>query len=112
MAITLPAVPSLRLRRSWPRFSLSLLRAAALTAGAMPLGAQQLKRQRTSTLLSLAGVTAALVVIFAQLGVERSVYDSAIRLHRAVVGDLILVPPGFKSLQNHAEVPVGTGDLI
>lgn len=112
MALVLPAAPSPAVRRWWPRFSLARFRAAALTAGAMPLGAQQLKRQRTSTLLSLAGVTAALVVIFAQLGVERSVYDSAIRLHQAVVGDLILVPPGFKSLQLHAEVPVGTGDLI
>ena len=58
----------------------------------MPLGAQQLKRQRTSTLLSLAGVTASLLVIFAQLGIERAVYDSAIRLHRSVAGDLVLVP--------------------
>jgi hypothetical protein len=31
-------------------------------------------------------------VIFAQLGIERAVYDSAIRLHRSVVGDLVLVP--------------------
>ena len=113
MALTLPANPSPALRRwRWPTFSLDKFRAAAVTASAMPLGAQQLKRQRTSTLLSLAGVTAALVVIFSQLGVEHSVYDSAVRLHRSVVGDLILVPPGFKSLQLHAEVPAGTGDLI
>src|SRR5262249_50005921 len=64
MALTLPAPPSLRLRRWWPRFSLAQLRAAAKTAIAMPLGAQQLRRQRTSTLLSLAGVTASLLVIF------------------------------------------------
>jgi len=78
----------------------------------MPLGAQQLKRQRTSTLLSLAGVTAALVVIFAQLGVERSVYESSVRLHRAITGDLVLVPPGFRSLQLHAELSSGTSDLV
>ncbi len=73
MAITLPAVPSLLLRRRWPRFSLAALRTAAVTAAAMPLGAQQLKRQRTGTLLSLAGVTAALLVIFAPLRIERAV---------------------------------------
>jgi hypothetical protein len=44
----------------------------------MPLGAQQLKRQRTSTLLSLGGVTASLLVIFAQLGIERAVYESSV----------------------------------
>ena len=78
----------------------------------MPLGAQQLRRQRTSTLLSLAGVTASLLVVFAQLGIERAVYDSSIRLHRAVVADLVLVPPGFKSLQLHAEVPVAMTDIV
>ncbi|MBX9942554.1 MAG: ABC transporter permease [Reyranella sp.] len=114
MALTLPDVPALRLRlRGWkPQFSLARLRAAARTATAMPLGAQQLKRQRTSTLLSLAGVTASLLVIFAQLGIERAVYDSAIRLHRTVAADLVLVPYGFKSLQLHAEVPVAMTDIV
>jgi putative ABC transport system permease protein len=112
MAITLPAVPSLRLRRSWPRFSLAPLRAAAKTAAAMPLGTQQLRRQRTSTLLSLAGVTASLLVVFAQLGIERAVYDSAIRVHQSVVTDLVLVSPGFKSLQLNADVPVALTDVV
>lgn len=78
----------------------------------MPLGAQQLRRQRTSTLLSLAGVTASLLVVFAQLGIERAVYDSSIRIHRSVIADLVLVPPGFKSLQLHAEVPVAITDIV
>ncbi|MBV8393234.1 MAG: hypothetical protein JOY81_08625, partial [Alphaproteobacteria bacterium] len=111
MAITLPAAPQL-LRRKWPRFSLTALRKAATTAAAMPLGAQQLKRQRTGTLLSLAGVTAALLVIFAQLGIERAVYDSGVRIHHAVIADLVLVPPRFKSLQLHAEVPVAMTDIV
>lgn len=114
MAFTLPALKSLP--RRWvgwrPSFSLARLRAAAITATRMPLGAQQLKRQRTSTLLSLAGVTASLLVIFAQLGIERAVYDSAIRLHRSVVGDLVMVPYGFKSLQLHAEVPASLTDVL
>lgn len=112
MALVIPAIPSLKLRGWWPRFSLTRLRAAAKTATTMPLGAQQLKRQRTSTLLSLAGVTASLLVIFAQLGIERAVYDSAIRLHRTVAADLVLVPYGFKSLQLHAEVPVAMIDIV
>jgi putative ABC transport system permease protein len=112
MALVLPAIRSLKLRGWRPRFSLARLRAAAKTARTMPLGAQQLKRQRTSTLLSLAGVTASLLVIFAQLGIERAVYDSAIRLHRTVAADLILVPYGFKSLQLHAEVPVAMTDIV
>ncbi len=112
MALTLPAAPSPKPRRWWQRISFQRLRAAAKTAAAMPLGSQQLRRQRTSTLLSLAGVTASLLVVFAQLGIERAVYDSAIRLHRAVLADLVLVPPGFKSLQLHAEVPVAMTDIV
>ncbi len=82
MAITLPDAPGLRhrLSRLWsrlarigrwrPSFSMAAVRAAARTSTTMPLGAQQLKRQRTSTLLSLGGVTASLLVIFAQLGID------------------------------------------
>jgi DevC protein len=111
MALTLPDVASPGIRRRWPRLSLVPLEAAAKIAAAMPLGAQQLRRQRTSTLLSLAGVTASLLVIFAQLGIERSVYYSATRIHRAVVADLVMVPAGFKSLQLHANVPVAMTDI-
>jgi putative ABC transport system permease protein len=124
MALILPDVPALRQRllRFWarvarvgrwrPDFSVARVRAAARTATAMPLGVQQLKRQRTSTLLSLAGVTASLLVIFAQLGIERAVYESSVRLHRMVVGDLVIVPYGFKSMQLHAEVPVAVTDVV
>lgn len=121
MALILPDVPA-RLRRLWswlervgrwrPRFSIARIRTSARTATAMPLGVQQLKRQRTSTLLSLAGVTASLLVIFAQLGIERAVYDSSVRLHRMVSGDLVIVPYGFKSMQLHAEVPVAVTDIV
>jgi len=124
MALILPDVPALRLRllRVWTRvvqaarwrtgWSMAQIRAAAHTATTMPLGAQQLKRQRTSTLLSLGGVTASLLVIFAQLGIERAFYESSVRLHRMVAGDLIIVPYGFKSMQLHAEVPVAVTDII
>jgi putative ABC transport system permease protein len=112
MAFTLPTLPSLDLRRWLPPISFAHLRAAAKTAAAMPLGSQQLRRQRTSTLLSLAGVTASLLVIFAQLGIERAVYFSSIRIHRAVVGDLVLVSSGFKSLQLHANVPISMRDIV
>ncbi len=111
MALTLPAPPA-ELRRWWSWLPWERMRAAAKTAIAMPLGAQQLRRQRTSTLLSLAGVTASLLVIFAQLGIERAVYYSAIRIHRAVIADLILVPAGFKSLQIHSYVAGAMVDVV
>ncbi|HTR87239.1 MAG TPA: FtsX-like permease family protein [Reyranella sp.] len=112
MALTLPALPSPWLRRWWAGFSFDRMREAVKTAAAMPLGTQQLRRQRTSTLLSLAGVTASLLVVFAQLGIERAVYDSAVRIHRAVLADLVIVPAGFKSLELHADVPISVTDAV
>ncbi len=79
----------------------------------MPLGAQQLKRQRTYNLDDARrrhGEPAA--YLLAQLGIERAVYESSVRLHRMVSGDLIIVPYGFKSMQLHAEVPVAVTDII
>lgn len=111
MALTFPAPPA-ELRRWWSWVPWQRMRLAAKTALAMPLGSQQLQRQRTSTLLSLAGVTASLLVIFAQLGIERAVYYSAIRIHRAVIADLVLVPAGFKSLQIHASVAPAMTDVV
>lgn len=111
MAFTFSA-PSLDLRRWWSLLPLERMRTAAKTAIAMPLGAQQLRRQRTSTLLSLVGVTASLLVIFAQLGIERAVYFSSVRIHRAVVSDLLLVPAGFKSLQIHSYVVGAMTDVV
>jgi putative ABC transport system permease protein len=111
MALTLPAPPP-ELRRWWSWLPVERIRVAARTAVAMPLGTQQLRRQRTSTLLSLAGVTASLLVIFAQLGIERAVYYSAIRIHRAVIADLVLVPAGFKSLQIHNYVSTAMTDVV
>ncbi|MEI6203583.1 MAG: ABC transporter permease [Enhydrobacter sp.] len=112
MVFALPALPSLKLWRWLPKASLSHLRTSARTAAAMPLGAQQLRRQRTSTLLSLAGVTASLLVIFAQLGIERAVYYSSIRIHRAVLSELVLVSAGFKSLQLHANIQMSMRDIV
>ncbi len=112
MALTFPGLPSQSFRRWWPRNLLAHIRSSVRTAVSMPLGAQQLRRQRTSTLLSLAGVTASLLVIFAQLGIERAVYYSAIRIHKAVIGDAVLVPAGFKSLQLHGSVSAAVNDVV
>ncbi len=112
MTSMLPALPSLGLRRWWSQLSFGRLRDAAHTAAAMPLGSQQLRRQRTGTLLSLAGVTASLLVIFGQLGIERAVYFSSVRVHRAVVTDHVLVPAGFKSLQTHGHISPSLIDVV
>lgn len=96
-----------RLRRAW-----SDLRRAVLISVKLPLGVQQLRRQRTSAILALAGVTASIIVIFAQLGIENAIYASSVRVHRAVQGDLVVASPGFQSLQLFTYVPVDVVDMV
>src|SRR5689334_11257312 len=102
-AADLPA----RLRQAW-----SDLRRAVLISAKLPLGVQQLRRQRTSAILALAGVTASIIVIFAQLGIENAIYESSVRVHRAVKGDLVVASAGFQSLQLFSYVPVDVVDTV
>jgi len=96
-----------RLRRAWAE-----LRRAVLISVKLPLGVQQLRRQRTSAILALAGVTASIIVIFAQLGIESAIYESSVRVHRAVRGDLVVASAGFQSLQLFTYVPVDVVDTV
>ncbi len=97
---------------AWLRGEWSAIRRAVLLSLKLPLGVQQLRRQRTSALLALAGVTASIVVIFAQLGIENAIYESAVRVHRGVKGDLVVAPAGFQSLQLFSYVPNDVADLV
>ena len=96
-----------RLRHAW-----SGLRRAVLISAKLPLGVQQLRRQRTSAILALCGVTASIIVIFAQLGIENAIYESSVRVHRAVRGDLVVASAGFQSLQLFTYVPVDVVDTV
>jgi putative ABC transport system permease protein len=60
---------------------------------AIPVAWLQLKRERTRTLVAIAGVTVAVVLIFMQLGFQDALFDSAVRLHSAFRYDLAMVNP-------------------
>lgn len=99
--------PKAILRDAWAGF-----RRAVLLSAKLPLGVQQLRRQRTSAILALCGVTASIIVIFAQLGIENAIYASSVRVHRAVKGDLVVAQPGFQSLQLFPHVQVDVVDMV
>ena len=50
---------------------------------AIPVAWLQLKRERMRTLVAIAGVMVAVILIFMQLGFQDALFDSAVRLHRA-----------------------------
>jgi putative ABC transport system permease protein len=60
---------------------------------AIPVAWLQLKQERTRTLVAIAGVMVAVVLIFMQLGFQDALFDSAVRLHSAFRYDLAMVNP-------------------
>ena len=116
MAITLLtyrlAIGSSRLWHAWcgsdagGRTSpLARLRAAASTARPCRSAPSSSSASARARSLSLAGVTASLLVIFAQLGIERAVYNRWSACTAQWRRPRCIVPYGFKSMQLHAEVP-------
>lgn len=60
---------------------------------------QSLRRARRS-IASFIGVIGGLVLAFAQIGIQDALYDSAIRLHQTLKGEVIIVPAEFDMLLN------------
>lgn len=60
---------------------------------------QSLRRARRS-LASFVGVIGGLVLAFAQIGIQDALYDGAIRLHKTLNGEVIIVPAEFDMLLN------------
>ncbi|RCJ15752.1 ABC transporter [Nostoc sp. ATCC 43529] len=65
-----------------------------------PLAWRQLIKQKTHTLVAIAGIGFADMLMFVQLGFQDSLYDSAVQSHRLLQADLVLIDSGFKSLQD------------
>jgi putative ABC transport system permease protein len=60
---------------------------------AIPVAWLQLEQERARTLVAIAGVMVAVVLIFMQLGFRDALFDSAVRLHSAFRYDLAMVNP-------------------
>jgi putative ABC transport system permease protein len=64
----------------------------------VPLAWLQLKRERLRLLVALAGVAFAVILILMQLGFRGAMFESAVRFHEALDGDLFLISPTFDFL--------------
>lgn len=63
-----------------------------------PLAWRQLLKERTRLLVAVAGITFADLLIFIQMGFEAALFDSAIKPHRSLQADLVLINPQFQTL--------------
>ena len=64
----------------------------------LPSAWLQLRHQRIRLLIALSGVIFAVVIVFVQLGLRDALFDSAVRLHEGLAGDIFLISPRSTSL--------------
>ncbi len=63
-----------------------------------PLAWRQLMKEKTRLAVAVAGITFADMLIFIQLGFESALFDAAIKPHRNLQADLVLINPQFQTL--------------
>lgn len=63
-----------------------------------PLAWRQLMKEKTRLVVAVAGITFADMLMFIQLGFESALFDAAIKPHRNLEADLVLINPQFQTL--------------
>ncbi|MBD2202129.1 FtsX-like permease family protein [Calothrix sp. FACHB-1219] len=63
-----------------------------------PLAWRQLMKEKTRLAVAVAGITFADMLMFIQLGFESALFDAAIKPHRNLQADLVLINPQFQTL--------------
>ncbi|MGL6342477.1 MAG: ABC transporter permease DevC [Waterburya sp.] len=71
----------------------------------IPLAWLQLIHQKIRFLATLAGITFVVVLLFMQLGFQDALFESAVRVHNALKGDLFIVSSQYKSLTAQQNFP-------
>ncbi|NJN32403.1 MAG: FtsX-like permease family protein [Synechococcales cyanobacterium RM1_1_8] len=66
--------------------------------GAIPLAWLQLMREKARLAVALAGIGFAVILMFIQLGFRDALFDSSVRLHEALQGDIFMVSPQSTAL--------------
>jgi putative ABC transport system permease protein len=65
---------------------------------AIPLAWLQLKREKMRLLVALLGIGFAVILMFIQMGFQDALFDSSIRLHQNLKGDIFMVSPQSTAL--------------
>ena len=65
---------------------------------AIPLAWLQLIREKVRLLVALAGIGFAVILMFIQLGFRDALFDSSVRFHQALEGDIFMVSPQSTAL--------------
>ena len=74
-------------------------------AFALRLARKQTVGRLRRSLAAFLGVAGGIVLVMVQLGFQSALYESAVRLHHALDGDVVIVAPEFQSIQGLTWVP-------
>ncbi len=64
----------------------------------IPTAWLQLRYQKIRLIVALSGVIFAVVIVFMQLGIRDALFDSAVHLHKGLIGDYFLISPRSTAL--------------
>lgn len=71
----------------------------------IPLAWLQLVHKKVKFLATLAGIAFVVILLFMQLGFQDALFDSAVRLHQVLQGDLFLTSSQYKALTAQQSFP-------
>ncbi|MEO0012253.1 MAG: hypothetical protein RLZZ535_642 [Cyanobacteriota bacterium] len=71
----------------------------------IPLAWLQLVHKRVKFLATLAGIAFVVILLFMQLGFQDALFDSAVRVHQVLQGDLFLTSSQYKALTSQQSFP-------
>ncbi|BAZ08694.1 DevC protein [Calothrix sp. NIES-4071] len=74
--------------------------------GKIPLAWQQLMKEKTRLAVAVAGITFANILMFAQMGFESALFESAIAPHKSFDADLVLVSRNFETIYSIKDFPI------
>jgi putative ABC transport system permease protein len=67
---------------------------------AITLSFQQARAKVRRNLVAFAGIAGGIVLVLVQLGFQSALYESAVRLHRILNGEIVVVASEFRSIQD------------
>ena len=71
----------------------------------IPLAWLQLVHKKVKFLATLAGIAFVVILLFMQLGFQDALFDSAVRVHQVLQGDLFLTSSQYKALTSQQSFP-------
>ncbi len=72
---------------------------------AIPIAWLQLTKQKVRFFVTLSGVAFVALLLFMQLGFQDALYESAVKVHRNIQGDLFLISPQYAALTSQQSFP-------